>query len=165
MIGLYHHASQLLALVGSLYPCPTKLMRGYTGITLSVCPSVCPSVRLSVCLSICGWHGFWSITQVCIGISISNFICMLFVAMGRRLFIFSDVIFKMAAWHPYWIFRFPDSNYILALNIKSKLHWHITFVYGKKLIDFQQRHFQNGCLATNLDFLYLDSVDSMVSGV
>ena len=28
--------------------------------------------------------------------------------MGRSLFIFSNVTFKMAAWQPYWIFRFPD---------------------------------------------------------
>ena len=81
----------------------------------------------------------------------SNFMCMLFVAMGRSLLIFSDVTFKMAAWRPYWIFRFPDSNFSLALNIKFKLHWHITCVYGKKLIDFQQCHFQNGHLATILD--------------
>ena len=69
---------------------------GYTGFTLSVCPSV----RLSVCRR----HGFWSISQVCFGISISNFICMLMVAIGRSLLIFSDVAFKMAAWRPYWIF-------------------------------------------------------------
>ena len=31
-----------------LYPRPTKLEGGYTGFTLSVCPSV----RLSVCLSV-----------------------------------------------------------------------------------------------------------------
>ena len=30
-------------------PASTKLIGGYTGITLSVCPSVRPSVRLSVC--------------------------------------------------------------------------------------------------------------------
>ena len=85
----------------------------YTGITLSVCLSVCPSV--------CRRHVFRSVTQVCFGISIWNFICMLLVAMGRSLLIFSDVTFKMAAWWPSWIFRFPDSNFCLALNIKSKL--------------------------------------------
>ena len=87
------------------------------GILESPCPSVC----LSVCPSVCRWHCFWSVTRVCFGISIWNFICMLLVAMGRSLLIFSNVTFKMAAWQPSWIFRFPDSNFCLALNIKSKL--------------------------------------------
>ena len=71
-----------------------KLEGGYTGFTLSVRPSVCRR------------HGFRSISQVCFGMSISNFICMLMVAIGRSLSIFSDVTFKMAAWRPYWIFWF-----------------------------------------------------------
>ena len=82
----------------------------------------------------------------------SNFICILFVAMGRSLLVFSDVTFKMAAWRPSWIFLFPDSNFTLALNIKSKLQWHITRVYGKEPIDFQQCHFQNVRLVAILDF-------------
>ena len=91
-------------LIISLYPRPTKLEGG---ILDSPCPSVRPSVRPSVCRR----HGFRSISQVCFGISISNFICMLMVAIGRSLLIFSDVTFKMAAWRPYWIFWFPDSNF------------------------------------------------------
>ena len=59
---------------------------GYTGITLSVCLSVFPSV--------CRWHGFRSVTQVCYGILIWNFICMLLVAMGRSLLIFSMSLSK-----------------------------------------------------------------------
>ena len=75
-----------------------------------------PSVCLSVCPSVCRRHDFRSVTKVFFGISISNFICMLFVAIGRSLLIFSDVNIKMAAWWPYWIFRFPDSNFSLALK-------------------------------------------------
>ena len=112
---------------------------GVTGFTLSVRPSVCRR------------HGFRSVTRVCLEISISNFMYMLFVAMASSLLIFSDVTFKMAAWRPYWIFQFPDSNFSLAPNIKLKLRWHITCVYGKKPIDFQQCHFQNGRLAAILD--------------
>ena len=89
-----------------------------------------PSVRLSVCPSVCRRHGFRSISQVCFRISISNFICMWMVAIGRSLLIFSDVTFKMAAWRPYWIFWFPDSNFSLALNINFKLQRHNTYVYG-----------------------------------
>ena len=100
------------------------------GILDSPCPSVRPSVRLSVCPSVCRRHGFRSISQVCFGISISNFICMLMVAIGRSLLIFSDVTFKMAAWRPYWIFWFPDSNFTLALNINFKLQRHNNYVYG-----------------------------------
>ena len=62
-------------------------------------------------------------------------------------------------------FRFPNSNFSLALNIKSTLHRHITCVYGKKPIDFQQCHLQNGRLAAILDLLVLDSVDGMVARV
>ena len=109
-----------------LYPRPTKLEGGYTGFTLSVCPSV----RLSVRPSVCRRHGFRSISQVCFGISISNFICLLMVAIGRSLLIFSDVTFKMATWRPYWIFWFPDSNFTLAWNINFKLQRHNTYVYG-----------------------------------
>ena len=96
------------------------------GILDSPCPSVCPSVRPSVCRR----HGFRSISQVCFGISISNFICMLMVVIARSLLIFSDVTFKMAAWRPYWIFWFPDSNFSLAFNINFKLQQHNTYVYG-----------------------------------
>ena len=103
-------------------PRPTKLEGGYTGFTLSVCPSVHPST--------CRRHGFRSISQVCFGISISNFICILMVAIGRSLLIFSDDTYKMAAWRPYWIFWFPDSNFTLALNINFKLQRHNTYVYG-----------------------------------
>ena len=121
-----------------LYPRPMKLEGGYTGFTLFIPP---PNevgggvywihlVRLSVCPSVCRRHGFRSISQVCFGISISNFICMLMVAIGRSLLIFSDVTFKMAAWRPYWIFWFPDSNFTLALNINFKLQRHNTYVYG-----------------------------------
>ena len=80
--------------------------------------------------SVCRRHGFRSISQVCFGISISNFISMLMVVIGRSLLIFSDITFKMAAWRPYWIFGFPDSNFSLALNINFKLQWHNTYVYG-----------------------------------
>ena len=106
-------------------PPPNKVGGGVYWIHL-VRPSVCPSVRPSVCRR----HGFRSISQVCFGISISNFICMLMVAIGRSLVIFSDVACKMAAWRPYWIFWFPDSNFTLALNINFKLQRHNTYVYG-----------------------------------
>ena len=104
----------------SYYTPAQRSWRG--GILDSPCPSVCPSV--------CRRHGFRSISQVCFGISISNFICMFMVAIGRSLLIFSDVTDKMAAWRPYWIFWFSDSNLTLALNINFKLQRHNTYVYG-----------------------------------
>ena len=107
-----------------IIPPPNEVGGG--GILDSPCPSVRPSVRPSVCRR----HGFRSISQVCLGISISNFICMLMVAISRSLLIFSDVTSKMAAWRPYWIFWFPDSNFTLALNINFKLMRHNTYVYG-----------------------------------
>ena len=101
----------------------TPAQRSWRG---GILDSPCPSVRPSVCRR----HGFRSISQVCFGISISNFICMLMVAIGRSLLIFSDVTFKMAAWRPYWIFWFPDSNFTSALNINFKLQRRNTYVYG-----------------------------------
>ena len=67
------------------------------GILDSPCPSVRPSVRLSVRPSVCRRHGSRSINQVCFGISVSNFMCMSFVAVGCSLMIFSYVAFKMSA--------------------------------------------------------------------
>ena len=78
---------------------------------------------------LCRWQGFWDVSQACFGISISNFICMLMVVIGKSLLIFSEVTFKMAAWWPYWIFWFPDSNFSLALNINCKLKWHNTYIW------------------------------------
>ena len=104
-----------------LYPLPNEVGVGVYWIHL-----VRPSVRPSVCRR----HGFRSIHQVCFGISISNFICMLMVAIGRSLLIFSNVTFKMAAWRQYRNFWFPDSNFTLALNINFKLQRHNTYVYG-----------------------------------
>ena len=46
---------------------------------------------------LCRWHGLGSVTQVCLGISVSNFMCMSFVAVGKSLTIFSYIAFKMAA--------------------------------------------------------------------
>ena len=119
----YRHSGMIHCQVCYHYTPAQRSWRG--GILDSPCPSVCPSVRPSVCRR----HGFRSISQVCFGISISNFICMLMVAIGRSLLIFSDITFKMAAWRPYWIFWFPDSHFILALNINFKLKWHNTYVY------------------------------------
>ena len=89
-----------------LFPHPTKLAGG-----------ILDSPWLSICPSVCTQHGFRSISHVCFGISISNFICMLMVAIGRSILIFSNVTFKMVACWPYWIFWFPASNFSLALNI------------------------------------------------
>ena len=55
--------------------------------------------------SVSGWHGFGGITQVCFGISVSNFMCMSFVAVGRSLTIVSYVAFKMAALWFYTMFN------------------------------------------------------------
>ena len=82
-----------------------------------VLDSPCPSIRLSVRPSVCRRHGFRSISQVWFGISISNFIGMLMVAIGKSL------VAILAFW-------FPDSNFTFALNINSKLQWHNTYIYG-----------------------------------
>ena len=52
-------------------PTSTKLKGGYTGNTLSVCPSVCPSVRPSVRLSVCGQNRVRSVSSTILIGSIS----------------------------------------------------------------------------------------------
>ena len=73
------------------------------------------------------------------------------VVIGKSLLIFSEVTFKMAAWWPYWIFWFPDSNFSLALNINSKLKWHNTY-HGShrpgKVMEF------NPWLEKSLNFMF-----------
>ena len=155
-------------------PTGIEVVGGYTGFTSSVCQSVHPSV--------CRQHGLRSISQICCGISISNFIHMLIVAywfsvmslpkwppgghlgffgfrtlpliwlwistpkfsstifvhMGRSLLIYIDVIFKMAAWWPYWIFRSLDSAWFLVfgLDFQFQIHVHVVCSYGQKPIDY-----------------------------
>ena len=91
---------------------------------------------------LCGWHGFRSVSQVCFKISILNFIYILIVVIDRNPLIFSDVSFKMAAWWPYSIFWFPDSNFSLALNINSKLKCHNTYVVCRSLLIFSNANFK-----------------------
>ena len=120
---------ELCAIARYIYTPAQRSWRGVYWIHL-VRPLVCPFVRPSIRPSVCRRHGFRSISQVCFGISIPNFICMLMVGIGRSLYIFSDVTFKMAPWRPYWNFWFLNSNFTLALNINFKLQRHNTYVYG-----------------------------------
>ena len=66
----------------------TPAQRSWRGVYWNhlVRSSVCSSVGPSVCRR----HGFRSISQVCCGISISNFIYMLMVVIGRSLLIFKS---------------------------------------------------------------------------
>ena len=66
---------------------------------------------------LCRWHGFWSITQVCFGISVSNFVCMWVVAVGRYILFFTNVTFKMAAWWSYGIFSRDQAALRTLLSI------------------------------------------------
>ena len=122
--------------------CPMKYVPGFCctyytpaqrswrgGILDSPCPSVCPSVRPSVCRR----HGFRSISQVCFGISISNFIYML---MFISLLIFSDVTSKMAAWRPYWIFGFRTLTLLWLWITTSNFSGTILMYMGRSLLIF-----------------------------
>ena len=54
-----------------------------------------------------------SINRVDLGTPISNFICMLFLAMDRSLLIFNDVTSKMAAWRSYCFYSFRTLTLVL----------------------------------------------------
>ena len=75
------------------------------------------------------FFGFQTLTFVWLWTSTPNFNGTILMYMDRSLLIFSDINVKMAAWRPYWMFWFPDSNFSLALNMNSKLQWPNTCVY------------------------------------
>ena len=139
-----------------IIPPPNEVGGGYTGFTLSVRPSVYPSV--------CRRHGFRSISQVCLGISISNFIDILMVAIGRSLSIFSDVTFKMAAWRPYWIFWFPDSNLLWIWISTPNFSRTILMYMGRSILILNDVIFKMADWRRFWIFRFLDSVGSIVSG-
>ena len=76
--------------------------------------------------SVSGRHGFGSVTQVCFWISVSNFMCMSFVAVGRSLTIVSYVAFKMAA---LWFWTMFHCNPPIA-------HCHPLLWSGGILVDY-----------------------------
>ena len=59
--------------------------------------------------TILNFFGFQTLTLLWLWISTSNFSGPILMYVGRSLLIFSNVIYKMAAWRPYYIFRFLDS--------------------------------------------------------
>ena len=111
---------------------------------------------------LCRWQGFRDVSQVCFGISISNFICMLMVVIGKSLLIFSEVTFKMAAWWPYWIFWFPDSNFSLVLNINSKL---IRMYMCRSLLIFSNVNFKMAARQPYWNFWFPDSSFSLALNI
>ena len=109
---------------------------------------------------LCRRYGFRSLSQFCFGGSISNFICILMVVIGRSLLIFRDITFKMAAWQPFWNFWFPDSNFHLAVSINSKLQWHNTYM-GRSLLIFNDINFKIVAWQPYWIFWFLDSSFSL----
>ena len=51
-----------------------------------------------------GYFGFQTLAIVWPLVSTPNFVSTLLISMGRSIWIMSDIILKMAAWPPYWIF-------------------------------------------------------------
>ena len=94
--------------------------------------------------SVPGWHGFGSVIQVCFRISVSNFMCMSFVAVGRNLTIVSYVAFKMAA---FWFWTMFNCNPPIAhchpllwgggilvdhwstISISTRFYYHLVIPY------------------------------------
>ena len=75
------------------------------------------------------------------------------VAIGRNVSIFSDIIFKMAAWWSYWIVWFPDSNFSLALNINSKLQLHYVCVDGQEAYELSAESLSKCAPGRHIRFL------------
>ena len=90
-----------------------------------------------------------------------------FDALHQLLYLFP--VMSLTKWPPSGYlrtFRFPDSKFSLASNIKSKLQYHITYVYsGRSLLVFSNITFKMAAWQTYLISWHLDSVDDMVSRV
>ena len=72
---------------------------------------------------LCRRHGLGNITQVCFGISVSNFMCMSFVAVGKSLTIFSYIAFRMAT---LWFWAMFNCNPPIGPLLPSPIlvdHW------------------------------------------
>ena len=153
----FHDVTMVIVL---LYPRPTKLEEGGGVYWIHL---VRPSVRVR--LSVCRRHGFRSISQVSFGISFSNFICMLMVAIGRSLLIFSDVTFKMAAWRPYCFFGFRTLTLLWlwksTLNFSGTIHMYM----GRSLLIFSNVNFRMAPWWPYKIFRSMDSVGDLVSRV
>ena len=142
-------------------PLPTKLVVSILDLP---CPSSRPSLCPSVCLSVCRRHAFRCVTRVYIGISLSNFICILFVAMGRTKLIFSDVTFKMA-WQPYSIFSFATLNlvwlWISTVNFSNML----VVCKGRSLLIFCNITFKMAAIRPYWTFWFSDSQFSLALNI
>ena len=114
---------------------------------------------------LCRWQGFRDVSQVSFGISISNFICILTVVIGKSLLIFSEVTFKMAAWWPYWIFLFPASKFSLALNINSKLSGTKLMYMCRSLLIFSNVNFKMAARQPYWNFWFPDSNFSLALNI
>ena len=66
--------------------------------------------------SVSARHGFGSVTQVCFGISVSNFMCMSFVAVGRSIKIVSYGAFKMTALWFWTMFPLQSTHWPLPCH-------------------------------------------------
>ena len=87
---------------------------------------------------------------------------MLMVVIGKSLWIFSDTTFKMAAWWPYWMFWFLDSNFSLAVNINSKFSGTMLMYMGRSLLIFSNINFKMafyGFLTLTLGWLWIWTIN------
>ena len=101
------------------------------------------------------------LTSVWLWLSNPNFSSTLIVYMEKAHWF---ALMSLSEWPPggliaFWCFR--TVNFSFVLNVKSKHQQQITYVYGKKPMDFQQYHFENGRLGAILDF----SVSGLLTSV
>ena len=69
-----------------------------------------------------GFFGFRTLVLVLLWISCPNLTGTSLVCMGRSLLSFSKVTLKMAAWWPYWNFRYLERDSSLLWNFNFKFH-------------------------------------------
>ena len=112
-------------------------------------------------------HGFHSITRVCFGIWIFNFMSMSSEVVSWSLLIFSTLAFKMTAWQSNWIYRFPGFNFNLVwLWISSpNLSSTLLVCLGKSVLSFSDVTFIMAAWWPYWIFWFLDSSFSFTSNI
>ena len=115
---------------------------------------------------LCRWHGFGGVIQVCFGISVSNFMCMSFVAVGKSLRIFSYVAFKMAVWSPYcFVFCFWTLTLVWLWISSPRFSSTLLIYMGKILLIFSDVTFKMAAQWPYWIFWFPDSGFSLASNI
>ena len=114
---------------------------------------------------LCRWQGFRYVSQVCFGISISNFICMLMVVIGKSLLIFSEVTLKMAPGGHIGCFGFQTLTLVWLWISTPNLNGTILMNMRRSLLIFSNVNFKMAARQPYWNFWFPDSNFSLALNI